>query len=332
MKNPILLILFVSFLSFVGCTNETEQDLAIVSNNEKAQSSTETNKFNPDEQRLLNRLQEINDSLRSIQGTVNTEVNNAEITRGSIDWGIVVSEDARGAKNGFSFGWKHGKGLLGKFKTAVLTSTIYAVAYSAWSVIKQTFSRPGLPEYNQYTLSDVTKAVAVSWNSNELTSRVQLVKNSYPELLVQNTDDELKMALVHNMALEKLESGVVIPAGTVNEVFSDEQIDFINSFRCKNYYNSVPDIIVGKKDFLSFVDVEPFPLVTEIAELYFDGINSLSQNNVATYGANMRTMANLYVSEIKSASVNVEADAESNLITIIYLAPMSLDHWSSIYK
>lgn len=101
MKNPILLILFVSFLSFVGCTNETEQDLAIVSNNEKAQSSTETNKFNPDEQRLLNRLQEINDSLRSIQGTVNTEVNNAEITRGSIDWGIVVSEDARGAKMGF---------------------------------------------------------------------------------------------------------------------------------------------------------------------------------------------------------------------------------------
>lgn len=199
-------------------------------------------------------------------------------------------------------------------------------------MIKQTFSRPGLPEYNQYTLSDVTKAVAVSWNSNELTSRVQLVKNSYPELLVQNTDDELKMALVHNIALEKLESGVVIPAGTVNEVFSDEQIDFINSFRCKNYYNSVPDIIVGKKDFLSFVDVEPFPLVTEIAELYFDGINSLSQNNVATYGANMRTMANLYVSEIKSASVNVEVDAESNLITIIYLAPMSLDHWSSIYK
>lgn len=173
MKTKLLLVFCASIILFAGCAKEDENDLMARNKSTVHQSSSQTASFSKEEQQLLTRLQEINDSLKSESTNTPTE-----ITRSSVDWGAVVKADARGAKEGFSYGWKNGRGFFGKFSSAICTSAIYAVAYSSrciYEMLKRQ-PNPGVIEHLRYSLNDVTKAIAVSWDSADLNSRVAWAK------------------------------------------------------------------------------------------------------------------------------------------------------------
>ena len=331
MKTIKLLGLLVSILMISACSSQGDEPQI---NPEPENSASETKLLDENwlllsesQQASIMRLNAVNDS---IIGSLDQDQTPDQSTRVLyyVNWRKVASDDARGAVEGFRYGWSQGKGIFGKLSTSVLTAAIYTVAYSLESIYKQL--RGTRTSASNYRIQDIQLAMAKVWDSRELENRVDKYMNENPDLCGEYTRNELKLAVIHNLVLETIESGVVLPIGLIENIFSAAQQEFFKSERTMNYYNGVPDIISGKLTISSFCRANPFPYATATINTFCDGIMRLPVNDLDVFENKTKELSAAYISEVSNI-VDIEEDPKSNLITSFYIAPLSIQHWRSVY-
>lgn len=329
MKNFFLILLGILSLNFIltGCSSDEDTLQESISECNTRSVNSMENEFTSEQTKILAHLDSINEKYADESGTLTPQLV-------SFSWNRVVRDDAQGAIDGFRFGWSRGSGFLGRVVTASLTSVAYCIGYSIKSIYTQLhdmgiFSRATTAS-DDYTLYEIQKAMALVWDSPEVDEKVNEIKTAHPDITLQYNDEELRLAVIHNIALQTLHKDEIIPNGVLDKLFSTSQQQFFNSIYVRNYYDGIPSIIEGKTTVVAYGGSLNFPFATAVFDKYSNGIMRLSTSDLNQFENNLYNLCNDYIAEIGDNS-QIEYDARQPLITSLYIAPLSCEYWRSRY-
>lgn len=320
------LTLSIFFLGLLcSCSNCDLQENEPASDVAGMQQNMRSSFYTPEQIAFLERLDQISDSIA--ENVISADEPASITTRAaSIDMRAVSQADMRGAYEGFKFGWRQGKGIFGRFATATLNALISSVCYSASEISRQLTGI--LASAPPYSINTIEGALAVQWTESNVNNRWRRICTSDPELNVKGAEEELKIALLHNLTLEELSRGVVYPTATIKSLFSDDQLTYFSSRKFETYFNASPKLAAGTVSFSSYLTIDPFPYETEVFNAYVAGVKKFSTTDQALFLSQTKALCKQYVEEVSTSDL-INADASSSLISSFFVAPLSIKHWTS---
>lgn len=319
MKKLILIIILSLFVAVLleSCDNNLDEMEMI-----ETSHSNHGSEFTASQISVLAKLYAINDSICDLDNPQNLNE-----TRGSINWGKVITSDVKGFSEGWGYAWSNtsNKGFAERVKLSIKVGLVFAISYSAASIGLQVVY--GLP--SSYSLSDVQKSMAISFNSDRLQQEYVFLQEEYPQLIIEENETEIKNALLHNISLENLENGVVVPIAVLNSAFTEDELNFMSTVYFNRYYNATEKIVTGEISFSNFCSVYPVEYMEEVVNAYVNGINRLSQSNLTTYQLKLQNLCSQYVETVKN-EMSIDESKISMLKSILYMGPISYEHWKSV--
>lgn len=323
-----MLILISTFIVTVSCNNESEDLYSSVSQDSELILMAQNNDGFTDSQKdLFNRLESINDSISLIDA--NEISTNGTRGYSVLSWGRIARMDAQGLYDGFRYGWAHGGGFLGKFFTATLNATAFSVQYSFSELLSQLNSLVWRPS-GKLSLNDVLLSMGLVMESQQLDEYVDNFIKSNPDIIDIYSYDEIKLACLHNVVLNTIETGRILPQGLLDNILSEDQKTYFELYQTIRCYNAIPQIVDGTSS-IDLYCPDSFPAVTSVMKLYVDGITRLTSNDVTTLHKRIGSLCKEYVKEVRETN-DIEEIAQSHLISSFYLALLSLEHWAEIYN
>lgn len=327
MKKYLFCLVIPLVLFLTGCKDNFEEP-SIENLHSITTRTDELSAFTEEQQTILNQLIAINDS---IANSCEEEVIQDDITRqlsysGQTLWQVVSSQDALGFRRGWEFGRNSGKGFLGRILSggiaAVMTSFIYSlqatICYAfGWELI---LHRPTIDETLNYT--------AYIFTSEQLNQKVEEFKLFNPEFDVAGKEEELRLAIAHNLLIDSYQDGQLIPSGLADTFFSEEELGYYRSTNYARFYRNIPSFVDGTKDFYITYSIPSNTYENEIVSLYVEGFKGISASTTSEYITKTKNLCMSYINVI-SDSPTLEEIQESNLSSTIFLLPISLEYWSS---
>ncbi|MCM1475740.1 MAG: hypothetical protein NC036_05770 [Muribaculaceae bacterium] len=320
-------LLTIFLFGFTNCSSSDEPETNI---RKSPQSKVEYNlsdatMLNPEQLATLHKLESINDS---IQSSSYNDSNFFNGTRSSWYFDEIVISDTKGFFDGLRYGLSHGKGIWGKITTSTACAISFGIAYSLVASIVNIFAQPA---QNKFTHNDIMLCAAATCDVNYVKNKLHDIRQEEPQLLVENTEEELEYALMHNLVLEtmdNLEVGVIYPESVLYNLYSDEQITFLKSDRTKNYYNAVPTIVTKQTSIYSHIPLRSYYYETRIMETFNQGLSQLNTTNTDTYKNMSISLCKEYINVI-SDDDNVNIDIKNSLVSSFYVTPLSAKYWSN---
>lgn len=293
-------------------------------------------RFTPDQISILSRLEAINDSIAA--SSIEFDAPQSNDQQQYVDWNEVTTADVAGLYEGVKFGCKYSHGLWSKIKNAALFGAVFSVVYSLVALVLQLFSvmvdvaalsnpSPTCP----YTFPQIYSMVAYVYNETDLddvATRYIRCENSF---VMDNTDDEFKIALMHNEVVRRLRSGQISPAVVPNNPFSQKELDFMNSTIVADYFDDVPNIVDGSVSFVDKYGDLSDRFANRIVDLYTTGISGLSSSNSTQFVTNVQTLCRQYIGVLRGDQ-SLDSDMKSILISSFYVGPLSAEYWTQEYR
>lgn len=324
MRNPIMLFLsiFILLCAFLSsCDSKEEESLQKSISSSRSSFQLQTYDVSPSNEiekiELLNRLDSVNSS---IQHQVSATPQMQKFSWSELE---IAGDDARGFIDGCRFGWAHGRGFSGKLLTASICGALFSVAYSAISAIVHTFCESSP---NIIPIKEIEISFANVWIDPLTDVKLSQFKIDNPDLCTTSTDEELKLALVHNLVLQSFDESILQPQGNLTKVFSQSQLNFFSSNLTESYNSSVTSIVLYNMSIDYYVPPTAMSFERQIFEKYLEGIHPLEN---LSYSEGLSSASNLciaYINEIKDSNL-ISEDSRSQLISSFYLPPVSMQYW-----
>lgn len=256
----------------------------------------------------------------------------------NVDWNEVTTADVTGLYEGVKFGMKYSHGIWSKIKNAVLFGAAFSVVYSLVALVIQLYSvmlgvaaLSNLSPSCTYTFPQIYSMVAYVNNETDLDNVAHSYIRSENSFVMENTDEEFKMALMHNEVVRRLRLGQIAPTVVPNYPFSQKELDFMNSSIVSDYFDDVPNIVEGSVKYEDKYGDLSDRFANRIVDLYTAGIGGLSSNNSSQFVANVQILCNQYVDVLQSDQ-SLDSDMKSILISSLYVGPLSAEYWTQEYK
>lgn len=285
------------------------------------QTNQVTKDFSPQQLELLQQLSEINDSIAAdgidAVGETRAEVNLRK---------IIAAADARGFKQGWQFGRTQGKNIFSKLIMGGICASMTSVFYSVCAAITYPlFGEVYLRNPDVQTIMIVTSNIL---GTPEGKVRIEQYKSWFDNSVISATDDELTVAICHNLVLEDYAEGTIYPSGNVDKVFSKEEQLFYKSYKFSSFHQSIPSFVNGTKDFDATYNISGYDYENAIFDQYIDGLYNIKAISNADLIAKTKTLCLSYHKAIVESNT-LSQDSESMMNSSLFVLPLSLDHWSN---
>lgn len=268
----------------------------------------------------IHRLETINDSVAYANGS---EPGIAS----KIDFQLsgVIAADAKGFYDGFRHGWQCKRNLLGKFATATLEGTLTGILYSAIAVAQQLGQ--GLINKPPYSVNDLTNVMGETWTNGSVDHQLESLLDADPSLEFAGTTDQLKLSILHNAALTSLENHHIYPQDMYKKLFSEEQYQYLKSNQFMDFYNAMPRIINGTASINMYINPATLRYETRIISTFENGIHKLKGVDTEDMYEATRDLCHAYIETISDDNT-ITAEVKPNIISTLYIAPLSARHWT----
>lgn len=327
-----ILIAIFAVIVLVGCGNESElltntnvneyeHSYSNVQTRLLCASDTSTSGLTDEQKALIYKLDAINDSIIAQNPPTVTKATNNDLW----DFSIIVGADIRGWFYGFKQGLKSGKGIFGNIATATLTAVTMAVVTSLVAALTVMFNSP---DADVPALSTIQENIAITWNSDYMNSELEKVKREHPDFNDSQTDEELKFALWHNLALDKYDEGVIYPKDVLYNAFSESQLNYFRTnSNFNSFYKSAPSLIDGTIIYNDYFDPNQYRFEETIFNRFNYAVINIDAWDPSFYNQQLQSLSIQYINEVQNSSVVNEVAAE-HLITTFYLSNLSYWHWT----
>ncbi|MDE7160597.1 MAG: hypothetical protein K2O24_07130 [Muribaculaceae bacterium] len=301
-----------------------DSDLQAYSNSSQVEDPMEISIYSADtftenQKAFLNKYSAINDSVLIRRSDVDPQMTPTD----KIAIATIAAADARGFYDGFKYGWKHGRGILGKVSTASACAIGFSAVYSAIAAGLIIFGGG-----NPIPLITHHNAMGMVWETEEVNNHVNFFKSTHPDYQFELSDEELRIALVHNVILYHVMSGEIIPGGTRSKILSESQMTFFDSPQVQTYYNAVPAILKGEDSFENYCNrsiFERYP--NEVANRYLDGLQNVSLLPEEEWVQSVDELSKQYI-EVLLQDEGMTPEYKSHLISTCYLGNVSFGYWN----
>ncbi|MDE5924293.1 MAG: hypothetical protein K2G75_03120, partial [Muribaculaceae bacterium] len=168
--------------------------------------------------------------------------------------------------------------------------------------------------------------MAYRWENGDADALAQLMVSEDPNLLTQGTYEDLKLSVLHNAVILNHEDGVLLPSGPAENLYSPEQIAWLNSDEVQKHYNSIPTVLSSETG--TYVSPMFMPYESRIASAYVTGLRQLGQLSVSQTYVSSRDLCKEYTKVVQEDS-GVSEETVGNLISTFYMGPVSAKCWKT---